>query len=46
MSAHYPLEDLATVHALGEAGELRGKVVLTPTRDSSGDDGDGDGDQR
>ncbi|GAA1830498.1 NADP-dependent oxidoreductase [Agromyces salentinus] len=31
VSAHHPLEDLATVHALGERGELRGKVVLTPT---------------
>lgn len=31
VSAHYPLEELATVHALGEAGELRGKVVLAPT---------------
>ncbi len=37
VSAHYPLEELATVHALGEAGELRGKVVLTPTRDGDGD---------
>ncbi|MET4158464.1 NADP-dependent oxidoreductase [Agromyces sp. PvR057] len=35
VSARYPLDDLATVHALGEAGRLRGKVVLTPTR---GDD--------
>ena len=32
VSAYYPLEELATVHALAEAGELRGKVVLTPTR--------------
>ncbi|MDQ0893464.1 NADP-dependent oxidoreductase [Agromyces ramosus] len=31
VSAYYPLDDLATVHALAEAGELRGKVVLTPT---------------
>lgn len=31
VSAHYPLEELATVHRLGEAGELRGKVVVTPT---------------
>jgi NADPH:quinone reductase-like Zn-dependent oxidoreductase len=41
VSAHYPLEDLATVHSLGEAGELRGKVVLTPTRTGDGErDGD------
>jgi NADPH:quinone reductase-like Zn-dependent oxidoreductase len=33
VSARYPLEELATVHGLGEAGELRGKVVLAPTRD-------------
>ncbi|MGW4929704.1 NADP-dependent oxidoreductase [Agromyces sp. NPDC004153] len=33
VSARYPLEELATVHRLGEAGELRGKVVLTPARD-------------
>ncbi|WP_238476299.1 NADP-dependent oxidoreductase [Agromyces mariniharenae] len=32
VSARYPLEELATVHGLGEAGELRGKVVLSPTR--------------
>jgi NADPH:quinone reductase-like Zn-dependent oxidoreductase len=32
VSERYPLEELATVHALGEAGRLRGKVVLTPTR--------------
>ena len=44
MSARYPLEELATVHALGEAGELRGKVVLTPTRDSDGN-GNGNGDR-
>ena len=31
VSARHPLEELATVHALGEAGKLRGKVVLTPT---------------
>ena len=30
VSARYPLDELATVHALGEAGTLRGKVVLTP----------------
>jgi NADPH:quinone reductase-like Zn-dependent oxidoreductase len=41
VSAHYPLEELTTVHALGEAGALRGKVVLTPTHD-----GEGDGAQR
>ena len=47
VSAHYPLEELATVHRLGEAGELRGKVVLTPSREADGDgDGDGDSDQR
>ena len=39
VSAHYPLEELATVHALGEAGELRGKVVLTPTRVGGADGG-------
>ncbi|MDR6906434.1 NADPH:quinone reductase-like Zn-dependent oxidoreductase [Agromyces sp. 3263] len=39
VSAHYPLDELATVHALGEAGSLRGKVVLTPTREGV-DDGD------
>lgn len=33
VSAHYPLEELAEVHRLGEAGELRGKVVLMPTGD-------------
>ncbi|AWB94705.1 NADPH:quinone reductase [Agromyces badenianii] len=30
VSARYDLKDLARVHALGEAGALRGKVVLTP----------------
>nr|WP_130354090.1 NADP-dependent oxidoreductase [Agromyces ramosus] len=48
VSARYPLEELASVHRLGEAGELRGKVVLTPSRDSDGDrerNGDG-GDPR
>ncbi|GAA1758930.1 NADP-dependent oxidoreductase [Agromyces humatus] len=35
VSARHPLEELATVHRLGEAGELRGKVVLTPTRDGA-----------
>ncbi|MCA0144337.1 NADP-dependent oxidoreductase [Blastococcus sp. LR1] len=29
VSVRYPLEQLAEVHARGEAGELRGKVVIT-----------------
>ncbi len=29
VSARYPLEQLAEVHALGEAGRLRGKVLIT-----------------
>ena len=40
VSARHPLEELATVHALGEAGKLRGKVVLTPTPNGNGN-GDG-----
>lgn len=31
VSARHPLDDLAAVHRLAEAGELRGKVVLTPS---------------
>lgn len=31
VSGRYPLSDLARVHELGEAGEFRGKVLLTPT---------------
>jgi NADPH:quinone reductase-like Zn-dependent oxidoreductase len=31
VSARYPLDDLAHVHALAESGAIRGKVVLTPT---------------
>jgi NADPH:quinone reductase-like Zn-dependent oxidoreductase len=31
VSARYPLNDLARVHTLGQAGALRGRVVLTPT---------------
>ena len=45
VSAHYPLEELATGHALGDAGELRGKVVLTPTHEGEGD-GEADRDWR
>jgi NADPH:quinone reductase-like Zn-dependent oxidoreductase len=30
VSARYPLEELARVHALAEGGALRGKVVLIP----------------
>lgn len=33
VSARYPLEELAAVHVLGDAGTLRGKVVLTPNLD-------------
>ena len=36
VSARYPLDDLTTVHALAEAGELRGKVVLTPRPEVAG----------
>ena len=39
VSARHPLEELATVHALGEAGKLRGKVVLTPTPNGNGNGG-------
>ena len=39
VSARHPLEELSAVHALAEAGKLRGKVVLTPTPN---DDGNGD----
>ena len=38
VSARHPLDELATVHRLAEAGKLRGKVVLTPTRNGDGGD--------